>query len=95
MPQTDQKKTTDREKFELWLRKTLFPKRNPRYMDEPDSTLKHMVDSLIPSREKSDAELELNTRDWLRDFWTRSLVTWLALAISIASIIIAIAARSR
>ena len=55
MPQTDQKKTTDREKFELWLRKTLFPKRNPRYMDEPDSTLKHMVDSLIPTREKSDA----------------------------------------
>ena len=73
MPQTDGKKKTEREKIELWLRKTLFSKRNPRYTDEPDSTLKHMVDSLIPSREKADAELELDTRNWLRDFWSRSI----------------------
>jgi hypothetical protein len=73
----------------LLLRKIVFPSRDTRYASELDSTLKHML-TLIPSRERADAELELETRAWLRDFWSRSIVAWLALLISIVSIAIAI-----
>jgi hypothetical protein len=42
----------------------------------------------ITNPDRSSAELELETRAWLRDFWTRSLVTWLALGISILAFVL-------
>lgn len=83
-------KTTFRENAERWLRKTLFPKRDTRFMNEEDSTLIHIVDSQSPSASPhyAHAKLELETRAWLRDFWTRTLVTWLALGISILALVL-------
>jgi hypothetical protein len=68
----------------------IFPKRTTKYQSELDSVLRHMIDSQIPSRDRAEAELELDTRAWLRDFWSRSLVAWLALIVSLVSIAIAI-----
>jgi hypothetical protein len=81
-------KPTFREQMEGWLRKTLFPKRDTRYMNELDSTLTRIVDSHSPSAssQHADAKLELDARAWLRDFWTRTIVTWFALAISILAL---------
>jgi len=79
-----------RDAADPWLRKIMFPSRSTKYASELDSVLKHIVDSTNPSRDRAEAELELDTRAWLRDFWSRSIVAWLALAISIASIAIAI-----
>jgi hypothetical protein len=72
----------------------LFSQRDPRYARELDSVLKNIVDSQIPTRDRADAELELETRAWLRDFWSRSIVAWLALLISIVSIAVAICSFS-
>jgi predicted negative regulator of RcsB-dependent stress response len=33
-------------------------------------------------------KLELDTLAWLRDFWTRTIVTWFALAISILALVL-------
>ncbi len=57
-------------------------------MNELDSTLTRIVDSHSPSvsPQHADAKLELDTRAWLRDFWTRSIVTWFALGISILAL---------
>jgi len=76
---------------DTWLRKIFFPNRATRFASEPDSTLKRIVDShnASASPDRPDAELELDTRGWLRDFWSRSIVAWLALVISIVSIAIA------
>jgi hypothetical protein len=54
--------------------------------------LKHIVNAHNPSAssDHADAELELETRLWLRDLWSQSIVAWLALVISIVSIVIAI-----
>jgi hypothetical protein len=70
----------------------MFPNRSTRFASERDSVLKHIVNAHDPSAspDHADAELELDTRDWLRDFWSRSFVAWLALLISIVSIAIAI-----
>jgi hypothetical protein len=80
-------KTTFREDTERWLRKVLFPKRDHQYSGKGDTTLKQMVvEYNVANPNRSAAELELETRAWLRDFWTRSVVTWLALAISILAL---------
>jgi hypothetical protein len=87
-----------RDKVEPWLRKIMFPQRNHRLASEPDSGLTSIVNAHDPGASRltlADAELELETRAWLRDFWTRSIVAWLALFISIVSIVIAICAFSR
>ena len=57
-------------------------------MNEQDSTLTHIVDSQSPSVSPQyvHAKLELDTRAWLRDFWTRTIVTWFALGISILAL---------
>src|SRR5689334_3969489 len=83
-------KTTFRENAEHWLRKTLFPKRDTRFINEEDSTLTHIVDSQSPSvsPQYAHAKLELEARTWLRDFWTRTLVTWIALGISILALVL-------
>jgi hypothetical protein len=78
------------------LRRIMFPERNPRFASESDSALNRMAhEDPSASPNRADAELELDTRDWLRDFWSRSLVAWLALVISIVSITIAIVTCSR
>ena len=87
-----------RDAVDPWLRKIMFPKRNTRFASELDSRLKQIVGMYHPSSallDGKDAELELETRDWLREFWSRSLVAWLALVISVVSITIAIATCSR
>jgi hypothetical protein len=71
-----------RDAVDPWLRQIMFPNRKP-LLRERDSTLRNMVDSLIPTPDRADAELELDTRDWLREFWSRSFVAWIALVISI------------
>jgi hypothetical protein len=76
--------------IDRWLRKFLFPKRVGRYADEPDYALKHKVDSEKSSLERANAELELEYRAWVRDFWTRTIVSWLALLISIIALLVAI-----
>jgi len=82
-------KTTFRENAEHWLRKTLFPKRVHLYAHTGDTKLKQMIaEYSVTNPDRSSAELELETRAWLRDFWTRSLVTWLALGISILALVL-------
>ena len=79
-----------------WLRKILFPQRDTApYENEADSILKEIVDAHTLGRNRTKAELELETRAWFRDFWTRSIVAWLALFISIISVVIAICAFFR
>jgi hypothetical protein len=74
-----------------WLRRIMFPYRDTRFAQESDSALHRIVNTHDPSTspDHADAELELNTRDWLRDFWSRSFVAWIALMISIISVVIA------
>jgi hypothetical protein len=81
---------TSKQLINRCLRKLVFPARDTRYESEPDSVLKHILDSQIPSRDRATAELELDTRAWLRDFWTRSIVAWLALLISAIALAVAI-----
>ena len=75
----------------------MFQHRNARFASTPDSVLNRIVNAHDPSAspDHADAELELETRGWLRDFWSRSIVAWLALFISIASLIIAICSFNR
>jgi hypothetical protein len=85
-----------RDKIERWLRRTLFPKRDHQYSRKGDTTLRQMVvECKVENPNRSAAELELETRSWLRDFWSRSIVAWIALVISIISVVIAVCAFFR
>jgi hypothetical protein len=69
----------------------MFPQRDTaEYTSEPDSVLRNIVDSFKATPLRAKAELELETRAWLRDFWSRSIVAWFALILSIISLVIAI-----
>jgi hypothetical protein len=80
-----------------WLRRIMFPYRDTRFAYERDSALHRIVNTHNPSAspDHADAELELDTRDWLRDFWSRSFVAWIALVISIISVVFAMCAFFR
>jgi hypothetical protein len=82
-----------RDAVDPWLGKMMFPNRSTKYAFEHDSVLKHIVDRQFPARDRADAELELDTRAWLRDFLSQHTVAWLALVISIVSIVIATCSR--
>ena len=86
-----------REKVDPHLREIMFPLRETRFASTPDSALNRIVNSHDPSASphRADAELELETRAWLREFWSRSIVAWIALMISIISVIIAVCAFFR
>jgi hypothetical protein len=81
-----------RDTVDPWLRKVIFQHRDARFASTSDKVLNRIVNShdAGASPDHADAELELETRAWLREFWSRSIVAWLALFISIASLIIAI-----
>jgi hypothetical protein len=72
------------------LRRIFFSRRSTRYARSTDIELRHMVINRIADRERADAELELDTRQWLRDFWSRSLVAWISLLVSVAAFTLAI-----
>jgi hypothetical protein len=82
---------------EPWLRRITFPYRDTRFAYERDNVLHRIVKSHDPSAsgDHADAKLELNTRAWLRDFWSRSLVAWIALMISIIFVVFAVCAFFR
>jgi hypothetical protein len=42
------------------------------------------------SEQYLDAKLELERRQWFRDFWTTGIVAWIALGISIVAIIVSV-----
>jgi hypothetical protein len=74
----------------------MFPQRDTaQYESDPDSVLRNIVDSYIATGNRAKAELELETRAWLRDFWSRSIVAWIALVISIVSVVFAVCAFFR
>ena len=73
----------------------MFPKRSTQFAETSDHTLRNMVHATIPTPDRAKAELELETRQWLRDFWSRSLVAWIAPIISIISVAVAVCAFFR
>jgi len=79
--------------IEHLLRKLLFPRRDHSLRQQGDSTLKEMV--VLRKANFAAAELELETRAWMRDFWTRSLVTWLALGLSIIALVFSYLAKQQ
>jgi hypothetical protein len=81
-----------RDKVDPWLREVMFQNRDTGFASTPDSVLNHIVNAHDPSasQDRPGAELELETRARLREFWSRSIVAWLALLISAISIAIAI-----
>ena len=84
-----------RETVDPWLRRIMFPQRSTKFVKEFDHSLKNMVNSMIAIPDRAVAELELETREWLRDFWSRSIVAWIAIVISIISVVFAVCAFFR
>ena len=74
------------------LRKLFFPSRKTHLAGQSDTNLRYTVIGHIPSTERADAELELETRAWFREFWSRSVVAWLALLVSGIALAVSICA---
>jgi len=72
------------------LRRLFFPQRDHKHTMESDTVCQREVDTLIPSDVRAAYALELDTRLWLRNFKSKSIVAWLALFLSVISITIAI-----
>jgi hypothetical protein len=76
----------------------MFPGRDTRFASHetyPDWALNEVTHNQSASYERTHAALELETRAWLRDFWSRSIAAWIALVISIISVVIAVCAFFR
>jgi hypothetical protein len=89
-----------RDKADPKLREIMFPGRDTRFASHetyPDWALNQIANTHNPSasHNHTHAALELETRAWLRDFWSRSFVAWIALVISIISVVFAVCAFFR
>ncbi|MDQ8196358.1 hypothetical protein QEH59_18150 [Coraliomargarita sp. SDUM461004] len=77
--------------FERMLRSRFYAHRDTRYCSTPDRNLRILVRDQIPtSKDGADAGLELETRQWIRDFYSRTIVAWIALIISVLALGISI-----
>ncbi len=70
------------------LRKFFFPTRHTHLANQRDVVLKR--DSSRIDEDGRMAELELETRAWFREFWSRSVVAWLALLISCIALTVSV-----
>lgn len=76
----------------LCIRRTVFRHRRHDYRGYSDEDLEAHVSGVKPNGRWTDTtramRLELETRAWLRDFWTKGVVAWIALLTSVASLLI-------
>lgn len=76
--------------IDIGIRMVFFPKRPADLAHLSDALLKRDVINTTDSKKASAAELELETRAWMRDFWSRSIVAWIALLISCSALTLSI-----
>ena len=68
--------------LEKLLRRKFFPLRDHRHAFESDTICQREAKNLVGGNEKSTYELELETREWLREFKSKTVVAWIALIFS-------------
>jgi hypothetical protein len=77
------------------LCRVFFPQRPRSFRDKSDTelfTMTHQFD--LNSPKGAGASLELEVRAWLREFWSRSIVAWIAIVLSAAALIVSIVSLS-
>ena len=76
--------------FDTVVRRIFFPRRDHSLSRQSDHILRRDVHNFENADMKTRPELELETRAWIRDFWSRSFASWVALLISCIALTISI-----
>ncbi len=72
------------------LRRIFFPQRDHRYASETDVVCQRQAQNLVGGNERAAYELELETRQWIRDFKSKSIVSWIALCFSLVALTLSV-----
>ena len=74
----------------ICIRKLFFPRRSRNLINLDDTSIRKLTAHTGDDNKAAQAWLELETRAWIRDFWSRSFVAWIALLFSAVALTVSI-----